>query len=493
MTAEPSIGDLRADIRDWRRGRATASVTDVLQDVYVAAFAVLMIGAMGTNVVVGFRREADDLCTAVGCVDARAVLPWLTVTATLAAVLAMARLLGPVFTTPAMGAWLLSTPVDRASLLRRRFVAVSAVAALAVLAVAVPASALAGLAVQVVVFSGAAVAVAGVGAVALAAVSQERGQPQSRWLLWLLLAVTWAGLLSLAVDESPTRLHLDVPATGSALVVLALLLVAAVPLAVVGWRGLAALRRRELEPGGNLSSGLSGALATLDLALAYDVVVAHTTRARAVVRSRRGGPRGPLALAWRDVVRLRRRPQPLLSLAAVVVAPYAVAQAGGGRLTALVAVLVGFVAGVPLCLALRVVSRTPSLARMFPTRSSVTRACTLVVPAVAMAVFGLACAPAFGTAMQTEAGLAVAIGLAVGAGSLTAVAWWMAARQVDYGAPAVSSPMGAIPPGMIAGALHGPDMVLLTSVPLLVSPTGAGVVFSVFVSAAVLAFVVFRR
>lgn len=487
----PGIGDLRADIRDWRRGRATASMVDVLQDVYVALFAVVMLGAMLVNVVVGFRREADDLCVAAGCLGARAVLPWLTIAATLAAVLAMARLLGPVFTTPAAGAWLLSTPVDRGSLLRRRFVVLSAVAAAVVLAVAVPATALAGLPVRVVVAVGAVVAVLGVGVVAVAAVSQRRGRAGSRWLLWLLLFVTWAGLLALAVDESPSFGAGLAP--GVAWVSLVVAAVAVVPLVVAGWRGLARLRRRQLEPGGNLSSGLSGALATLDLALAYDVVVAHTARIRGTVRSYRGGPRGPLALVWRDVIRLRRRPMPLLVVAAVVVAPYAVAQAGGGRLTVLVATLVGFVGAVPLCLALRVVTRTPALARMMPFTSAVVRGCTLAVPAVVLVAFGLACAPALGSAMAVDGGVAVQLGLSVGAGALTSTAWWMAARPVNYSVPAVSTPMGALPPGMISGALRGPDMVLVSSAPMLISPTATGAAVTFWLCAAVLAYLVLRR
>ncbi|WP_248579495.1 DUF6297 family protein [Nocardioides sp. InS609-2] len=487
----PGIGDLRADIRDWRRGRATASMSDVLQDVYVAVFAALMLGAMLVNVVVGFRREADDLCVAAGCVSARALLPWLTITATLAAVLAMARLLGPVFTTPAAGAWLLSTPVDRASLLRRRFVGLSVVAATIVLAVAVAATALAGLPLRVVTASCAAVAVAGVGVVAVAAMSQKRGRAESRWLLWLLLAVTWAGLLTLALDESPS--WRGGPTVGAASAVLALVAAAVVPLVVTGWRGLARLRRRQLEPGGNLSSGLSGALATLDLALAYDVVVAHTARIRGTVRSHRGGPRGPLALVWRDLIRLRRRPMPLLVVAAVVVAPYAVAQAGGGRLTVLVATLVGFVGAVPLCLALRVVTRTPALARMMPFTNAVSRGCTLVVPGVVLVAFGLACSPGLGSAMGVDGGVATQLGLAVGAGALTSTTWWMAARPVNYSVPAVSTPLGALPPGMISGALRGPDMVLVTSAPMLISPTATGAAVTCWLCAAVLAYLVLRR
>ncbi len=487
----PGIGDLRADIREWRRGRATASMGDVLQDLYVFAFAALMLGAMLVNVVVGFRREADDLCVAAGCVSARVVLPWLTITATLAVVLAMARLLGPVFTTPAAGAWLLSTPVDRASLLRRRFVGLCVLAATIVLVVAVPATALAGLPLPVVAASGAAVAVAGVGVVAVAAASQRRGRAESRWLLRLLLAVTWAGLLALAVDESPS--WRGGPPMGVAVVALVVVAAGVLPLVVAGWRGLSRLRRRELEPGGNLSSGLSGALATLDLALAYDVVVAHTARARGTVRSHRGGPRGPLALVWRDLVRLRRRPMPLLVVAAAVVAPYAVAQAGGGRLTVLVATLVGFVASVPLCLALRVVTRTPALARMMPFTDAVTRGGTLAVPGVVLVAFGLACSPALGSAMSVDGGAAAQLGLAVGAGALTSTAWWMAARPVNYGVPAVSTPMGALPPGMISGALRGPDMVLVTSAPMLVSPTATGAAITVWLCAAVLAYLVLRR
>lgn len=490
----PGIGDLRSDIREWRRGRATASLTDVLQDLYVALFALLMLGAMVANVVVGFRREADDLCVAAGCLGARAVLPLLTVTAGLAALLALARLLGPVFTTPAAGAWLLSTPVDRAALLRRRFVLMSLVFAGAAALVALPVTALAGLAPVVVLLTTLSVAVIGAGVVALAAAAQERGRREARWLLWLLLATTWGGMLALALDESPSwPAGWGSAATHISVVTLLVSVVVTLPVVAAGWRGLHRLHRRQLEPGGNLSSGLSGALATLDLALAYDVVVAHTARVRGTVRSRRGGPSGPLALVWRDVIRLSRRPLPLLVVASVVVAPYAVAQAGGGRLTVLVATLVGFVGAVPLCLGLRVVTRTPALARMMPFTNAMARGCTLVVPAVVLAGYGLACAPALGAALELDPGLSAYVGLAVGTGALTSTAWWMAARPVNYSVPAVSTPMGALPPGLISGALRGPDMVLVTSAPMLVSPTSTGAAVTFWLCLAVLAYLLARR
>src|SRR3546814_10403571 len=58
------------------------------------------------------------------------------------------------------------------------------------------------------------------------------------------------------------------------------------------FRQVARLQRRDVAAGGNLAPGISGAIASLDLALMYDVLVGHRWRSRGSVRSRRYGPSG---------------------------------------------------------------------------------------------------------------------------------------------------------------------------------------------------------
>lgn len=127
MTAAPTapaapadLRELRSDIRHWRRGRADARLVDVLGDAYIAVFATLMFGSMLVNVVVNVGRLSDDLCASAGCHEARSLLPWLAGASFLVLALSVCRLFGPVFVTPAVGTWLVPTPVDRAAVLRPR-------------------------------------------------------------------------------------------------------------------------------------------------------------------------------------------------------------------------------------------------------------------------------------------------------------------------------------------------------------------------------------
>ena len=105
----PTAREVRAEIRDWRRGRAELRWGEVLSDGYIAIFCVVMIGAMGGNVVLTLRRLADDTC-AGSCTEVRSAMPWLVALAVALLALGLARLLGPVFSPPAANAWLLSTP-----------------------------------------------------------------------------------------------------------------------------------------------------------------------------------------------------------------------------------------------------------------------------------------------------------------------------------------------------------------------------------------------
>ena len=75
-TAVPTAREVRREIRDWRRGRAELKWGEVLSDAYIALFCVLMVGAMGGNVVLSLRRLADDSCVTT-CADTRSAAPWM--------------------------------------------------------------------------------------------------------------------------------------------------------------------------------------------------------------------------------------------------------------------------------------------------------------------------------------------------------------------------------------------------------------------------------
>lgn len=489
MTAE--VRALRGEIRHWRRGRATARFIDVLGDAYIAMFAVLMLGSMAANVVVNVRRIGNEACVSNGCAEARTMLPWLVGVAAVLVVLAMARLFGPVFVSPAVGSWLISTPVDRASLLRPRFVWTAIISAIAGAALAGTAAMLGGFRVaSLFAFIGSA-ALLSLAAVAFAALSQARGGLGARILLWLLALGVWAGLFVLALREAPIASPPELPVGWVVGLCVAVVLVLA--LLVLSVRGLGRLSRHHVAPGGSLAPGLSGALATLDLALVYDVLLAHRWHNHDAVRSRRGGPSGPNALVWSDLTRLRRSPQVVIVLAGAVVASYAAEAAGLGRVTVLVGALAGFLAGLPLLTAMRVVTRTPSLLRAMPFPVAATRMATLKVAAGAMTVFGLANLGAVRGAMDVPWGDAVVISIALGGSALAAATRWVTGRPPDYSKPLVSTPMGGVPTNLYSSIIRGFDVLLLTTAPLLIAPNSTGALFSLGLALAVLSYLVGRE
>lgn len=488
MTSE--IRDLRGDIRHWRRGRAEVRLVDALGDAYVAAFATLMLGSMLVNVVIQVRRSANGACTASGCLEARTMLPWLAGLAAVATVLAMARLFGPVFVPPAVDSWLLTTPVGRGSVLRRRLIGTALIAAVAGAALAAGAATLGGFDNPALVSFTTSAAVLSSAVVCLASLSQAHAGRGSRVALWLLSLAIWVGLLVLALRAGPIAAPPSLP-TGW---VLGLVVegAAAVVLLALAVRRLGNLGRRHISPGGRLAPGLSGALATFDLALVYDVLLAHRWHRHDAVRPRRGGPSGTRALVWLDVVRLRRSPQTVVVLAAAVVAPYAVAAAGAGRVVILVGAFAGFLAGLPLLAALRVVTRTPSLERALPFPSQSTRMATLTVPAIALGCFGLATVGAVHGGVDAPWADSVILAVALGIASLAAATRWVTGRPPDYTRPLVSTPMGGVPTNLYGSVARGLDVLLLSTAPMLLAPSVTGAVASVALSLAVLGYLAGR-
>lgn len=485
------VRELRGEIRHWRRGHANTKLVDVLSDAYIAMFATLMFGSMATNVVLNVRRVSTALCTSEGCQEARSLLPWVAGLAAVLVVLSVARLFGPVFASPAVGTWLLPTPVDRAAVLRPRLLWTVLIAFLLTVLVAVGAATLGGFGVPALLaFTGSA-AIVTVVVIALAALSQSRGGLVARLLTMLLGLLLWVGLLLLALTAVPLT---GTPGLASGwLVGIGIAALLAGALLVRSVRDIGRLLRVDVARGGALAPGLSGALATLDLALVYDVLLAHRWAGRGAVRPRRGGPSGPAALVWFDLVRLTRSPQILVVLLASAVVPYAAQTAGAGRVVLLVAALTGFLGGLRLLSAMRVVSRTPSLVRAMPFPVANTRLATLVVPGACVLVFGLASVPALHAGVGRPWSEAVLLGVAVAASALASATRWVTGRPPDYTRPLVSTPAGGVPTNLYGSVVRGFDVLLLSTAPLLISPTPTGTLISLGLSFVVLSYLVGRE
>jgi hypothetical protein len=491
MTEANEVSELRADIRHWRRDRANARLVDVLSDLYVVLFALVMLGAMAANAVISIGKVSTRLCTTNACQDARSMFPWLVGLAAVLMVLSMARLFGPVFVSPAVSTWMLPAPIDRLALFRPRLLSFVFITSLGTAVASLAAATMGGFDPTVVIAFGASSVILAVIVVSVASFSQARGGLVASVLALLFGGTVWIGLVLVALSEVPVT---GPPTLASgwvigvciAMPITALLLVQAT-------RDLRRLRRADVARGGALAPGLSGALYGLDLALLYDLLLAHRWKRRGFVRARRGGPRGATALVGYDLVRLARSPEMLLILLGSVVIPYAVQAAGAGRVVVLVASLTGFLGGLRFLAALRVVCRTPSLVRLMPFAGAMTRAATLVVPGVCLLVFGLASSPALKEAVDGSSLEALLLGVAVGASALASGTRWITGRPPDYSGPLVSTPAGGVPTNLYGSALRGFDVLLLTSTPMLISPSLNGTALSVGLSATVLAFLTLRR
>lgn len=484
MTAleTPRAGELRGQVREWRRGRAELNYWEIVSDAYIAIFAVLMLGSMAGNVVLNLRRLADASCAGV-CADTRALAPWLSALAVAALALGVARLLGPVFSPPAANTWLLSTPVDRGQLLRPGWWRTIALTVGGVLVVLLAPAMLGGFSLataSVFVLTGAAASLA---CVALAALSQLHQHPAARWLTWLVTGSLWV-LLALAADGRLGGLPAASQTVGIVVATTVLLVATALT-----WRvhtALSSMSRRVLGQTEHLSPALSGALSSLDLGLMYDVLLARRWGKGATVRSRRGGPRGWPALVHRDLRRALRAPQPFVILAGMALVPYAAASADAGRPVVLATTLAGLLAGPPLCAGLRVAVRTQGMARMLPFSTTMLRAAHVVVPATALLTFGLATTWTLLPLLEVREALLVS--LACGLSALAATLRWVTAQPPDYGKPMVSTPMGAVPPGVFASVFRGFDVWAITALPLTFGPIGT--VVSLVISAVVISYLV---
>ena len=466
---------LRELMRDWRRGRATRHLWDMIQDGYVAVLATVMIGAMLVSAVIQ-AQGAVSACTSASCQSSRTLLPWAALCGVLALTLMVSRIFGPVVASAAEGFWLMEAPIKRARILWGRLVSVM-VAAIAIAAV------FGGL---VAALSGSrwpgvvnwAVA-AGLGAGGLTAVAAEEQTADRTWIVrtlqWLVGIVGLAALMTVVAvaagwlpnasffTTSVNRFDLIVSIAGGVLLVGA---------GLVAVARLDEIRRARLVSGGSLVAGMQGAMYAMDMSLMRDILVERDAISRGHVRPTKGHGTGLAALVYRDAQRIVRFPKQLILLLLSIVVPYAVGALGLGVLSPVISGLVLVTAIVPLLGMMRVLSRTGGLARLFPFTTAQVRTAAMVVPAIAALVWVIAVTPAFaglGTGgahlSWTDAAIhAIVTGLA---GLLGAVRW-VTAKPPNYNKPMMQlGGFGAMPPGMIGNLIKGIDIVALVSLPLL--------------------------
>lgn len=472
-------------VDDFRRGRATKTLWEAIQDGYVVVLAVLILGGMLVALVMRVQTTSAA-CAAASCQSARTLLPFAVLAAVLALALAAARLFGPVLASAAEGFWIFDAPINRSRLLRGRFVKAMVLALIIGIGVGALIAALTGSTPLLIGAWGVATGIAAAAMVAFAAAEQglERGWiTRTATVLFTLIAVgalvvvvgIAAGWFALTITNDRELLVTGVVAAAGVLV---LLLAGALALA-----RLNRIRRARLVSGGSLVSGMAGAMYALDLGLARDIVVERRAMERGHVKSRKGSGLGLGALVRRDLQRLLRQPSVFGPVLVSIVVPYACVALGFGNFTPMVSALALFGALVPLMGTMRVLTRTLGLARAFPFTEQELRRAALAVPAGAAVVWCIATLPALAGVGGTQITDALPTALVTAAAGLLGATRWTAAKPIDFGKPMLSTQAGAMPTGMFANLVRGFEVVLLITAPLvfggywLISTAIAGIAY----------------
>lgn len=463
----PSARAIRRFTAAAGRSRAGASLGSLLGDVYYAVISFAIGGAAVAGAASTLRASlppAPDVAPPAGL-----SLPTLVALLLLGGagvLVSLAGRLGPVGSGGSEATWWLPLPVDRRGLLRPAVRRVAVVAALAgAVAVALLDTALlgssAGAAAQ-------AAAVGGLGAAAivlLAALAQAAGLARRRTALLgdLLLAVAGALAVGLAVAGT----HLDALPSPSWAVAGAALAVAAL-LAWLVDRRLGAIPGRSLREGGSVTGQAVGAVVSLDsreLGRALAVGTAPPARRRI---GRLRAARGPAsALVVAELALLGRSSRHLVQLALAALVPVlatAVPQLANVAGVLLAVLVGGSVAASATAEGARYGEMAPVLDRLLPLSARAVRRLRMAVPSLAMLVWSLVVFAVLGRWAGTV-GDWLALGVA-GTPVWAAAAVRAAYRPApDWNKPLVSTPMGALPTGLLGVVARGPDLVVLCLVP----------------------------
>jgi hypothetical protein len=477
--AIPRSKELRKWMRKVRRGKADRTIWQQLEDIYVVAFALAMLGATGGNVLLKLN-DRSAACTTGSCSWLLDTVPWILVPLLVSTLLRVLLSVGPVSASRATGFWLLATPVDRASLLRPSYRLVMLVSAVAGAVAALVGFALFGAGWSAV---GEAAVLTTVLLICTACVTvwAQQTAGRSRWTLrvadgFLVLAAIPAIILALRPQQEDQAFGSSVVVlSGKAwgykvedpflsqdqvrlLVIGAVALVVAVVLVVITAQSLSRLSRTSVIAGGELLAGMAGAAITMDVSLLADVVAGRHWRMVGRVHSRRGRGSHVQAIVHREFLRILRWPRRLIVGFGLLVVPYAVAGTGYDVLVPIAAGLAGFGAVRPLMDGLRSVCRSIGLVRALGMDLRELRVAMSVVPGGFVLLWVLLAYPAIGNASAA---------FAVGVGILTGVVRQASARPPSYSGPLVASPMGAIPPGLFSQPIRGFDLLLICLAPVL--------------------------
>ncbi|MFI6518885.1 DUF6297 family protein [Spirillospora sp. NPDC050679] len=440
VSAVPKAGDLR---RRLRTDQPRRSPKETLSLLFERALYLGVLGGLTFEAVRDHAGRVEHVGTPVVQVTAAVV-------ALLCLVLLAKTMLafGPLYAGGPSRTWLLSTPVDRGSLLAGKLAA----------AVAVGAGASAALGLAFVLVSGAAVALvpwlvlwAALGVIVTCAcvLAQARRVPVRRALDVLAYALAGAALAVpfLRPGSPPPFLErIDATVCAAALLGAAIALFAA-------RRALDAMTRATISSGVELATAAQVSVLSLDSTFLW--AIALERRARAMVRVRPAPIRGNrfTALVRADVARVLRMRSGLFVWAALLPVPYAAHVAGMTTLLPVLHLVAAFLAVDRLAGGLRIISRAPALRRALGGSDRLLTLAHLVVPAVGSVVW-CAVSAAFVPGITVAAAALSAVGAVL-------VTYRMATKPpVDYGGALIDLGLfGPAPVALIMQLLRGPALL----------------------------------
>jgi hypothetical protein len=255
-----------------------------------------------------------------------------------------------------------------------------------------------------------------------------------------------------AVVSGAGRFALPYPVV-PALLVAGVAVVAAVVATRAALRSLPRIDRTTLAGGAQLAGAAMTAAVMLDPSLLSEVVAARRWRRIGRVHSRHWLPGGlQWVLVQADLRRQWRRRGDLLTCAALILTPYAIAvfspaAVGSARIIA------AYIAADRLAGGLRTISRSPALRRSLGGTDGALKSIHLVVPSFGLAIWWSCTVPAGGAPAIPLVTAILTVGI-MGAVYRTATR-----KPMSYDGGMADSPFGPIPTNLLRQTLRGPDLV----------------------------------
>jgi hypothetical protein len=373
------------------------------------------------------------------------------------------RTAGPVTASSAFRFWLLSTPVRRRELLRRRYLGLlvaSAVLACAVAAVVAHAVSVSVLPAVLAAMLAAVILAAG----AVCGQAWDLADHLGHGAGQLLRAAGVLAFGSLATGIGRVGLNTELRAPpGTAMILLAVLAAAAVACCVLGYLALDRIDVSVLRRGQGLWTAGQAAAFSMDVFMLTEFLAEQRAREAGRVRPARMGAGFAAALARSEWARLRRRPSLAVRAMAAAVVWWGCRPVLPGPVLVGLAVVTGYFLVLPVAGTLRQLAADPGLRAQFVPRDRWLSIASLSACLLASVAWTAVVAPVLG------GGPVLAIVLAAG---LTVAVYRTVTRPpLDYSSPLVTTPFGDYPLDLYRQLIRGPlELAVLVVVIVLAVP-----------------------